>query len=64
MPVNVGDANIVALLSFVTLPRPTSVAVTVSHAGAAPLVPLPVMRKNFLVAVVFGPNKVVVSAAL
>jgi hypothetical protein len=38
---------------FSTLPRPTSVAVTVSHAGAALIEPFPVCRKNFFVAVIF-----------
>ena len=64
VPVNVGLVNIVAFDSLVTLPRPASVAVTVSHAGAAPLVPSPVIRKNFLVAVMFGLNNVVTSVLL
>ena len=61
VPVKVGEVNMVALLSLVTLPKPTSVAVTVSQAGAAPFVPLPVIRKNFLVVVVFGERRVVIS---
>ena len=44
-------------LSLVTLLKPTSVLVTVSHAGAA-AVPdvVATERKNFLVVVVFPPN--------
>jgi hypothetical protein len=63
VPVKVGEVNIVALLSFVTLPKPTSVAVTVSKAGVAPFDPVPVIRRNFFVEVVFTTNEVV-SAAL
>jgi hypothetical protein len=61
VPVKVGEVNIVALDSLVTLPRPTSVAVTVLQLGTAPLTPVPVILKKFLVAVVFGDRSVVVS---
>ena len=50
--------------SLVTLPNPTSVALTALHEGAAPLVPFPVCDKKFLVTLVFGLNKLVVSRAL
>jgi hypothetical protein len=39
----------------------TSEATRVSQAGAAPLVPVPVWRKNFFVEVVLGERRVVVS---
>lgn len=39
---------------FSTADSPTSVFVTVSHAGAVPLVPSPVCLRNFLVVVLFG----------
>jgi len=42
----------------------TSAAVRVSHAGALPLVPVPVWRKNLRVVVVFGLKRVVVSVLL
>ena len=38
---------------FETFPRPTSDAVTVSQAGAADTVPVPVWLRNFFVVVVF-----------
>ena len=61
-PVPVSSLRIVANCADVN--EGMSPATIVSQAGAAPLVPSPVWRKNFLVAVVFGLNRVVVLAAL
>jgi hypothetical protein len=61
-PVPVSSLRIVASCADVN--EGISPATSVSHAGAAPLVPSPVIRKNFLVVVVFGPNNVVVSVPL